>query len=52
MDQEDDLFRSRMYPGTSGAVGALVVDTSGGTARECGQRLISIISQLPAAERA
>jgi cytidylate kinase len=47
-DEEDDLFRRRMYSGASRAAGARMIDTSGGSARECGENLISLISQLRA----
>jgi len=51
IDAESDLFQVRMYPGASCATGAHRIDTDGGTAQECGQKLISLISHLRAAER-
>lgn len=51
LDEEDDLFRARMYPGVSRAQKAQVIETGGGSALECGEKLISLISQLRAAAR-
>jgi cytidylate kinase len=49
LDEKDDLFRSRIYAAVSGPSGTQIIDTGGGTALECGQMLIRMISQLRAA---
>lgn len=49
IDEEDDSFRSRMYPDVSRARRAHMVDSGGGSALECGEKLISVIARLRAA---
>lgn len=51
MDEEDDLFRRRMYRAASRAPASHTIHTGGGTAWECGQKLIFLVSRLQAAER-
>jgi cytidylate kinase len=51
IDEQDDLFRRRMYPDNTCASRAQIIDTGRGTALECGQKLISMIAHLRAAVR-
>jgi cytidylate kinase len=46
IDHEDDMFRQRMYSAAPIAPKAYVIDTSGGTAPECVQNLISLMGSL------
>lgn len=50
IDADSDLFRNRMYPRRRGAPGAHRIETLGGKAEECAQRLISLMSRPRAPE--